>query len=109
MISSSIHDSMDDPPNIQAFMGNLSKRSRRKSVSDSLNGAVAAFAKALTNNGTAVGEEQIGVARPLSPEKAVNLHMKQLRYFQQLYSDNILTEKVYLEQKENILSSLRKL
>ena len=35
-------------------------------------------AKALTNNGTAVGEEQIGMARPMSPEKAINLRMKNL-------------------------------
>ena len=48
----------------------------------------------------------------VSPGRAVELRMKnfeQLRYLQQLYDDGILTQIEYEEQKEKILSSLRKL
>ena len=48
----------------------------------------------------------------ISPGKTVELYMKnyeQLRYLESLFEDGILTHKEYSEQKENILSSLRKL
>ena len=48
----------------------------------------------------------------VSPAKSVELWMKifeQLRYLQQLYEDHILDESEYKEQKQNILTSLRKL
>lgn len=48
----------------------------------------------------------------LSPAKAVELRGKnfeQLRYLQQLYDDGILDDKEYSEQKQNILTALRKL
>ena len=36
-------------------------------------------------------------------------NFEQLRYLQQLYEDQILDEKEYIEQKRSILLSLRKL
>ena len=48
----------------------------------------------------------------VSPGKAVELRMKnfeQLRFLQQLFDDDILSESEYTEQKRNILSFLREL
>ena len=48
----------------------------------------------------------------VSPGRAVDLRMKnfeQLRYLQQLYDDNILDKKEYVEQKASILAALRNL
>ena len=48
----------------------------------------------------------------LSPGKTLDLRMKnyeQLRYRKQLYEDKILDLTEYTEQKDSILSSLRKL
>lgn len=48
----------------------------------------------------------------VSPGKSIDLRMKnleQLRYIQQLYEDNILTDIEFKEQKQNILESIRKL
>ena len=48
----------------------------------------------------------------ISPGKSIDLRMKnleQLRYIQQLYEDNILTDAEFKEQKQNILESIGKL
>ena len=48
----------------------------------------------------------------LSPGKFADLHMKnlqQLRYLQQLHDDNILSDTEFKEQKQIVLSALRKL
>ena len=52
------------------------------------------------------------VTKGISPGKIIELRMKnleQLQYLQNLFEDDILDEKEYSEQKNNILSSLRKL
>lgn len=49
---------------------------------------------------------------PVSPGKSASVRMKnleQLRYLQQLFKDNILTENEYMEQKASILEALRAL
>ena len=48
----------------------------------------------------------------MSPGKSVELRMKnlqQLRYVQELYEEKILSEPEFIEQKQMILDSLRKL
>ena len=48
----------------------------------------------------------------VSPGRSIELRMKnfeQLRYLHQLMDDGILTTTEFIEQKEKILSSLRKL
>ena len=48
----------------------------------------------------------------ISPGKSVDLRMKnlqQLRFIQQLFDDNILSQDEFLEQKKSILEALRKL
>ena len=114
MISSDLHDDYDDPPNIPAFSGSL-KKPRKESMYEALTGAAEAFAKAITKSG---GEQCNPTHRPslaaakLSPTESTELRMKnfeQLRYLQQLLDDGIVNDKEYMEQKEIIISSLRKL
>ena len=48
----------------------------------------------------------------ISPGKSVDLRMKnlqQLRFIQQLFDDNILSQEEFLEQKKSILEAIRKL
>ena len=48
----------------------------------------------------------------VSPTRAVNLRMKsyeQLRYLKQLFDDGIIGDKEYKEQKEHVMTTLRKL
>lgn len=115
-ICGNLHDDMDNPPDLPAFRGNnqTPKKPHRESLSDALTGAAVAFAHAFkSQNATEAPHLPDSVTTVgVSPGKAVELRMKnfeQLRYLQQLYEDNILTTKEFEEQKEKILSSLRKL
>ena len=103
MIVSGIHDDLDNPPIVPAFSLSEPKRRRKESLSETLTGA-----KENEAHQTTQGPSDVG----LSPGKAIELRMKnfeQLRYLQQLYEDQILDEKEYIEQKKSILLSLRKL
>ncbi len=109
MVASKIHDDLKDPPNIPAF----NSTPRQQSVSSAISGAAIALTKVLggtpseDNEGTTTCR-QTGV----SPGKTIELRMKnyeQLRYLQQLFDDSILSETEYIEQKQGILASLRKL
>ena len=111
-----MHDNFETPPDLPAFRNEAPKKMKQDSLSDTLAGAAVAFVNAFSSshggpqqsaqNPTVAGSSVTPVG--LSPSKAVDLRMKncqQLRYLQQLYEDGILTTK---EQKEKILSSLRK-
>ncbi len=83
-------------------------------MSETLTGAAVAFAK--TISGGKENEAQQATQCPsdvsLSPGKRIEPRMKnfeQLRYLQQIFEDQILDEKEYVEQKGSILMSLRKL
>ena len=115
-IVSGVHNDYNSPPNCPAFSGTTPKRARKESLSDAISGAAVAIVKALSDS----KKETLPAETPqlcsgtlgpaMSPSKAVGLRMKnfeQLRYLQQLYEDNILNEKEYLEQKNNILAALR--
>ena len=112
MISSGMHDSLDNPPDIPAFHS-TPKRSR-ESMSSAITGAAKALASALegTPKASPTDLSCTHTATGVSPSKAVDLRMKnyeQLRYLQQLLDDGILSREEYMEQKQNILCSLRKL
>ena len=115
MVASNLHDDYETPPTIPAFMS-TPRKPRSPSLSTVIGGAAAAFAKALGENsqqdregsGSVLGGPSVSV----SPGKAVDLRMKnyeQLRYIQQLFDDGILTEAEYIEQKQDILASLKRL
>jgi hypothetical protein len=113
MIHCGTHDGYDNPPAVPMFSGTQPKRPRKESLADTIAESVAAFSKAFGSNSPA----QSSTSSPtptlgLSPGKSIDLRMKnlqQLRYIQQLFEDNILSEPEFLEQKKNILESLRKL
>ena len=115
MVTMNLHDDLDNPPAIPAFTS-TPRKSRSPLLSTVISGAATAVAKALGE-----GSEQkkdgdsctsAGSSVGVSPGKAVDLRMKnyqQLRYIQQLFDDGILTKSEYLEQKKDILSSLKRL
>ena len=85
---------------------------KKESFTDARTSAAVAFAKAIgpsTQETPSPQHHQPSVM--LSPTKSIDLRMKnlqQLRFIQQLFEDNILTQE-YIEQKRSILESLRKL
>ena len=114
MVASNLHDDLDTPPTIPAFVS-TPRKPRCPSLSTAISGA-AAFAKALGENSQqdskGSGSVLSGPSVSVSPGKAVDLRMKnyqQLRYIQQLFDDGILTEAGYVEQKQNILASFKRL
>ncbi len=116
-ICSKIHDDLDNPPDLPAFKTEgVLKKARRESLTDILTGAAVAFRNSIQPNSPSLSShgsqctplQQVGI----SPGKAVDLRMRnfeQLRYLQQLYEDGILNNIEYGEQKEKILSTLKKL
>ncbi len=114
MVSSNIHDTTEDPPNIPAFNGRLIKKPRQESITTAISGAAAAIAQVFsgTPSSPCSSTNTEAVRSGISPGKAVELRMKyleQLRYIQGLLKDNILTENEFREQKESILSALKML
>ena len=106
------HDSYDTPPPLPVF-GPQPKRPKKDSLADTITNAAVAIMKATTPPTTvAQPPQQAPPSVVMSPGKSVELRMKnlqQLRFLQQLFDDNILSETEFLEQKESILDSLRKL
>ena len=87
-------------------------------MSDTISEAAVSIVHALSGSTKEKGKERdtptksASVSIGISPGKSVELRMKnfeQLRYLQQLYEDHILDESEYKEQKQNILTALRKL
>ena len=111
MVCSNLHEDLDHPPNVPAFNGSNPKKPRRQeSLSDALCNAAVTFASTFSST-SGPPKTPDGPPAGISPYKSVELRMKnfqQLRFLQQLY-DGILTLTEYTEQKQNILSSLRKL
>lgn len=114
MVASNLHENLDTPPALPAFTSTPS-RSRSPSISTVITEAATAVAKAFGETKKQEKEDtstscsgSIGI----SPGKAVDLRMKnyqQLRYIQQLFDDGILTQAEYVEQKQDILTSLKRL
>ena len=114
MVANNLHEDLDKPPNIPAFMSTPQK-SRSPALSTALSEAATAFAKAFEKQDgsrSACSDSSSSPSVGVSPGKAVDLRMKnyqQLRYIQQLHDDGILTELEYTEQKREILASLKRL
>ena len=109
MMASNLHDSLDEPPNVPAFNGSTPKKSRQQSFSDAISGAAIAFANVLHTRQSPKGI--VNESSIVMPEKSVELRMKNFEQLQQLFDDKIIiiTDSEYVEQKQAILTSLRKL
>jgi hypothetical protein len=111
IISSNLHESTDEPPNIPAFCRSAPKKVKQD-LTSALSGAAVAFANVV---GKANGDKACSPPQATSngcPSTLVDVRMKnyeQLRYIKQLHLDGILTDKEFDEQKENILCAIRKL
>ena len=109
MISCSTHESYDQPPPVPMFSEPQPKR-QKESLAESITQGIAAFSKVIQS--PPANNSVTSPACGVSPGKNIDLRMKnleQLRYVQQLYEDNILTDVEFAEQKNNILASIRKL
>jgi hypothetical protein len=118
MIQCSTHESYDKPPVVPIFSQPQPKRPK-ESLSDSIaQGFKTAFSKGtypLVQPSPVqpfpIQQSPVGSCG-VSPGKNIELRMKnleQLRYLQKLFEDNILTDIEFMEQKQNILESIRKL
>lgn len=111
MIHCSTHDNYDKPPAVPMFSDTLQPKRQKK---ESLTETIVAISKALNSPSQNSNQSNDSSNYPLglSPRKSVDLRMKnleQLHYIKQLYEDNILTDKEFIEQKQTIIDSLRKL
>ena len=97
MIASSQHESLEEPPNIPAFGGSITKKTRRSCIEDTISGA----ANALQSNPKSPDPDPVPVrGDPMlpSPGQVLELRMKnmeQLQYLQSLRNDNILSDDEY--------------
>ena len=119
MVVSGQHSSLEKAPDNQAFGGTVAKKSRRsyieEAVSGAVSGAAATFASAFNPKRPDSEPDHAPThssSTSLSLGKVLELRMKnmeQLRYLQNLRTDNILSEEEYSEQKQAILAALKKL
>ena len=116
-ILSGVHDDMNNPPPLPMITGYASKgqKSYTGAIASAAAGAASAVVRVL-NDGPAVPTSSCIAATPppiaVSPNLSVDIRMKnleQLRYLQQLMNDGILSNEEFLEQKEMILDTLRKI
>ena len=112
MICNGLHEDLDNPPNVPMITGTAPKRQKRDSLTEALTGAATVIAKAITAPPSGAQPPGATPSVGLSPCKAADLRMKhfeQLRYLQQLMEDNIISESEFLEQKQIIIDTLRKI
>ncbi len=116
MIQCGTHDNYDDPPRVPMITGIPPKHPKKDTLAEAITGAAEAVAKVfapspqVSSVSTPVPTGSVGVG--ISPGKSADLRMKnfqQLRYLQQLYEENILSDSELREQKAIILDALRKL
>lgn len=116
MISAGHHESLDDPPQIPALTGVTPKRKQKESLAEAITGAASTLVGAFHSKGSAdvspARSPAIDTRVGHSPSKISDLrrsYLKELRELQQLFEDNILTAEEFAEQKEIVLSAMRKL
>ena len=122
MIVTGIHASKDTPPQVPLITGVTPKRKQADTFKDTIMHTAAAIMKAATSNypsPTIVQTPQIQQtitqsqeAAGVSPGKAAEIRGKsfdQLGTLKKLFEDGVLTQKEFEEQKDIILSGLKKL
>ena len=116
MIVHENHDSKEVPPQVPLLQGLPQKKAKSNPFEETMMTTATAVMKAITNN------QDQGVVRStqiqnitdhgISPGKAVDIRSRsldQLATLKQLYIDGVLTEVEFSEQKDIILSGLKKL
>ena len=111
MICGGLHDDYDEPPDMPAFNPDR-KRPRRESLTEAFTGAATAICKVLSPHDPPSKGTESSLTGNSSPSKVITLRMKnyeQLKYLKQLNDDGVLNDKEYIEQKNDIMMTLRKL
>lgn len=108
------HDSYDDPPPIPLITGQQKGSSHKKeSLTDVISSAATAISQALkpkTPPTTPVSKATSKSTLSPNNHAALRRHnLEDLKILSQLFNDGVLTSAEFSEQKEAILSSLRKL
>ncbi len=85
MVSSNLHESLDEPPDIPAFRGDAMNKKSKKgdSFSQALSGAVTAFADVLVNKNEKPAAEVRSIPSAVGADLRMK-HFEQLRYAKQL-------------------------
>lgn len=118
MIQCGTHDNYDSPPRVPMITGVPQKRPKKDSFVEAITGAAEAISKVFSPQPAPVNPSAIPVTTTVSstigvsPGKSAELRMKnlqQLRYLQQLFEENILSQSEFVEQKAIVLEALRKL
>ena len=115
MIIAGTHDDLDEPPRVPMITGAVPpKKQRQETLTDAIAGAATALAKAFGGSAIQTPTTSAGNLNSvgISPGKAADIrmkHLEQLRYLQRLMEDRIISEEEFLEQKQIILNTLRKL
>lgn len=107
MIAGGLHDDYSQPPDIPAFSVDQ-KRAKKENISDAFTGAAVAICKALSPppaTATAIAAK----GSVSSPSKVITLRMKNYEQLKQLNNDGVLDDEEYIEQKDKIMVTLRKL
>ena len=125
MITTKNHESFDEPPDLPPFSAVQPKKA---SLAEAITGAALTFASVARTPDVSQSNNQSVIIAPsspkasatpvataavgISPGKVTELRMKklhELRELQALLEQNILTEQEFVEQKQLVLNSLRKL
>lgn len=116
MISSGIHVSTDDPPNVPMISGNLPKRSKQDTSTGNVatDVIVEAVAKALvpkipSSSSPPAVCTSTSASSPVTLAEVRMKNLEQLKFLQGLYDSGTLTATEFDEQKDIILTCLRNL
>jgi len=114
MITSGLHESIEEPPDIPAFHSGGVKK--KKTTVEAISGVMDTLVKIVEQKAPGPGNSPNTSTKPdipvpevsfagVSPSKAAELRMKnfeQLRYLQGLFDDGIITDKELVEQKQMV-------
>ena len=104
-------DNYNIPPDIPVFSGCVPKKPKKDStISEALTNAAVAFANACSGQSRQdVCQGQHSDALSVSPSKSVEVLMKNFATCRIYMNDRKLNQSEYLERKESLPSSLRKI
>lgn len=117
MIITGIHSSKDVPPQVPIIVGSTPKKSKSNAFEETIMNTATAMMKAVNKSQDTQSTQIQNIDCPLiasgvSPSKVVDIRGKslgQLGTLKQLFVDGILSQEEYDEQKDIILSGLKKL
>lgn len=115
LIQNGRYDDYDAPPDVSLINGAPTPiKPRKENVADVVSGAATAIVKAIKGSPprseNSVTDEDGG--KKISPLKLTNIRrncLDDLKRLKELFEDDVLTEKEYIEEKKSILATLKTL